>query len=285
MLHRRRKRLEEMARHEAEGTVFWTDIFDEPARTKILHAFRDSAGEYDLDTYCRYARGLILRDEGWMSLTSPAANPVTDFLNYIMVCGDDMMPTVIEAMVAALDGANVGGISQWEGRNRIRALIPTILREHRISFDLIQNQMVEFSSREMHEAVMVPALTLLGGRSELRQAESAYRDALEEISKGKPGDAITDAGTALQETLVALGCSGNALGPLIKSASSKGLLAPHDATLSDAIGKILHWVSADRSETGDAHQATGATVDDAWFVVHIVGALILRLVQGGPRGS
>lgn len=58
--------------------------------------------------------------------------------------------------------------------------------------------------------------------------------ALGEISNGKPGDAITDAGTALQETLTALGCDGNNLGALIKSAKAKGLLAAHDAR--DGVG-------------------------------------------------
>lgn len=285
MLHRRRKRLEEMARQEAAGANFWTDEFDEATRTKILHAFTDAVGDYELPTYASYARGLILRDEGWMRLTNQDTNSTYDFLNFLAVCEDDMVPTVVEAMFEAVAKAAVGGFGQWEAQRRLSSVIAVILREHRISYDLIDGQMVEFSSREMHEAVMVPALSLLAGRADLDKAESAYRDALDEISKGKAGDAITDAGTALQETLVVLGCSGNALGPLIKSAKSQGLLAAHDTPLLDAIERTMQWVSADRSETGDAHQAADATVDDAWFIGHIVGALMLRLAHGGPRGA
>ncbi len=65
-------------------------------------------------------------------------------------------------------------------------------------------------------------------------------------------------------------------------ARKKGVLAPHDATLAAGIEKIIDWVCADRSETGDAHNAKPATRDDAWFAVHVVGALILR-PAGGTR--
>jgi hypothetical protein len=41
--------------------------------------------------------------------------------------------------------------------------------------------------------------------------------------------------------------------------------------------KLVDWVSASRSDRGDAHSASNATRPDAWLVVHVVGALILRL--------
>jgi hypothetical protein len=286
VLHRRRKRLEKLARREAEeGASFWTSSFDETVRTKIVHAFRDAAGGYDED-YASFARNLILRDEGLMYLTSPTVNHTYDLLNFVMQCDDDFVPTVVEAMLTSFAKSSTSyGSRRWEAPALFRDVIAVVLLEHRVNYDLIDDQMVEFSSREMHESVMVPTLTLLAGRTDLAAAEAAYRDALDEISKGKPGDAITDAGTALQETLLALGCSGNALGPLIKSAKGKGLLARHDSPLLDAVEKTMHWVSADRSESGDAHQVADASSDDAWFIVHIVGAVILRLAQGGPRAA
>jgi len=250
----------------------------------VLHAFRDAAGDYSLADFAVPARALMLRDEGLMFLTNPRMNETNDLLNYLMNCPDEMVPTVIEAMaVVTRDQTLRFSAQRYEANRTFADAVSTTLREHRISYDLIDGRMIEFSSREMHVAVTVPALTLLAGRPELKQVESAYRDALDEISKGKPGDAITDAGTALQETLTALGCTGNALGQLIRSAKTKGFLAPHDGPLLEGIEKVLHWVSADRSESGDAHSATTASVDDAWFIVHIVGAVILRLVQGGPR--
>ena len=56
-----------------------------------------------------------------------------------------------------------------------------------------------------------PTLRLLAGRPGWEAVETAYQKALEEISDGEADDAITDAGTALQEALVLLGCEGNAL--------------------------------------------------------------------------
>jgi hypothetical protein len=112
-----------------------------------------------------------------------------------------------------------------------------------------------------------------------------YQKAIMELAASHADDAITDAGTALQETLTVLGCSGNSLGPLITDARKRGLLAPHDAKLDQSISNIMVWVSADRSELGEAHHVSDATVEDAWLIVHIVGALILRLASGPPRGT
>ena len=142
--------------------------------------------------------------------------------------------------------------------------------------------MVPFESKEMHQAVVEPALQLLHN-PKFEKAEKANRQALEELSKGTPGDAVTDAGTALQETLTTLGCDGNSLGQLIKSARAKGLLAPHDARMTKAIEDVMEWVSADRSEKGDSHKAETAQKEDAWFIIHVVGALIVRLAGRSRR--
>jgi hypothetical protein len=196
-----------------------------------------------------------------------------------------MVPSVIEAMsVVCNDGSISRRTNNWNSPTFDR-MVNNILREHRVSYELANSQMIEFSSREIHEELVTPTLQLLAGRPDGARVESAYQAALSEISKGQPSNAITDAGTALQETLATLGCSGNSLGPLAKSAREKGLLAPHDSPMVSAVEKIVHWVSADRSELGDAHEVSSATVDDAWFIVHIVGALILRLSKASPRSQ
>ena len=82
---------------------------------------------------------------------------------------------------------------------------------------------------------------------------------------------------------MAVGCEGNQLGDLIKSARTRGLIAAHDSPLLDVIEKALNWVAADRSQTGDSHHASHASRDDAWLIVHIVGAFIVRLAAGEPR--
>jgi len=285
VLHNRRKRLRELAEKEAAGTSFWTDKFGGTVRTKILHALSDSAGQYGVATACEIARGQILRDEGLQYLANRTTNPANDFVTYLMTCPDSMVPTVIEAAAVILNDYSFQNkvAFKYDTGEVFRARIEEILREHRISFELINGEMVEFSSRELHSEVVAPALSLLAGDQAWKRVEAAYRDALEEISKGKAGDAITDAGTALQVALVVVGCEGNALGPLIKSARNKGLLAPHDSPMLDAIEKLLSWVSADRSQSGDSHSSSEATIDDAWLIVHVVGAIILRISKGTRR--
>lgn len=287
MLYGRRKRLDEMAAREAAGESFWTKKFDNSVRTKMVLAFRNAAPYKD---YYAYAREAILHDEGKFFLCTDQLDDPEDLINFLLMCDDETVPTVIEAMAQACNSsslAGAGGMS-WYQRQQTRTFEPaisSILREHRISYDLTQGQMIPFSAKELHQEVVVPSLSLLAGRSELDKVESSYRSALEEIAGGNAADAITDAGAALQEMLSSLGCQGNALGPLIASAKAKGLLAPHDSPMLMAVEKVLHWVSADRSEKGDAHGVRTATVEDAWFTVHIVGAAILRLSKGSSRAS
>ena len=282
MLHRSRKRQEALARDEARGVSFWSESFSENARVRIMHAFADSIAQFGVPQAATYAWNLILRDEGLIFLVDPYVAPPDDISNYLMTCQDDMVPTVVEAFAnATRSGPNRGPNSAKVFEYSVKK----ILREYRISFDLIEGTMIEFSSQELHVAVVSPTLHLLSKSHEWGSVEKSYKDALEEISDGKPGDAITDAGAALQECLTLLGCEGNALGPLIKSARKNALFAAHDGPMIDGIDKVLHWVSADRSEMGDAHIASPASIDDAWLIVHVVGAIILRLARGTARNK
>ena len=155
-----------------------------------------------------------------------------------------------------------------------------------MSFEFIEGEMVPMESRELHAEIVAPTLRLLA-RSDGRwqSVEKAYRASLDELARGKGADAITDAGTALQEALEVIGARGNSLGPLIKSARQKGLLAAHDQPMLDALVRLVEWVSADRSQMGDSHHADAAHTDDAWLTVHVVGALILRLSKDVSRSS
>ena len=136
----------------------------------------------------------------------------------------------------------------------------------------------------MHTKVVVPTLSLLGGDNRYRDVETAYQEALGEISNGSPDDAVTDAARALETMLAILGCSGNTLGKKLTDARSRGLFGDHDSQLREALMKVGSWVASDRAETGDAHPGGVAIVDDAWLIVHIVGALILRLSRTPIRG-
>ena len=215
---------------------------------------------------------MILYDEGWSSLNDYYNNETEDFFVYLDGCPHSMMPTVVEAIASAL---RLHAERGWPIRTDVFAShVNDVLAEDRVSYELIEGQMIERGVQELHVALVVPTLRLLAGRTGWEGVETAYQNAIKEIGVD-PADAITDAGTALEEALVLLGCEGNALGSLLVSARKKGLLAAHDA-------KIIDWVSADRSSKGDADNATPATRDDVWLTVHVVGALLVRLA-GGAR--
>lgn len=172
----------------------------------------------------------------------------------------------------------------YTSRALFEGLVNDILREHRVAYKFVDGDLVPFKSDELLQEVVEPAVRLLVSR-EFSGAQAAYLAALEEIVNGEPGNAITDAGTALQETLQALGCEGGALGPLIKDAKKRGLLAGHDQNLAAGVTKFLDWASADRSELGDSHNHSHATLDDAWLMVHVAGALIVRLAAEPTRAA
>ena len=154
------------------------------------------------------------------------------------------------------------------------------LREHRIKFDFVGLRIVSLDSEEMHVEVVIPVLKLLAGSPDWAEVEKAYQDALGELHNGKPEDAITDAAVALEEALKLRGCAGNTLSKKLKDAINKGVLAPHDQKLGDTYRLLGEWLEADRSASGDAHNAEQALRDDGWLFVHIAGALILRLSKG-----
>ena len=273
-LHLRRKQKKEVADAEAAGQSFWTDEFTAKTRSRIetvLVAMR-SALQFSESSDVARQIDLMMRNQLGLSITSSGyIADWSDVRTYLGGCDDAVMPSFLEATFDAFTRNYVDVQKFVPGLN-------VILREERVAFEFIADQMVEIESTELHAEVVAPVLRLLSGRAGWADVETAYHNALHELAGGDPADAITDAGTALQEALTLLGCKGNSLGPLIDDAAKRGLIAKHDKPL-------LHWVSADRSTTGDAHGVTGASRQDAWLAVHVVGAIILRLASGAARGK
>lgn len=266
-----RKREREIAELEASGQDLWTDGFEPRALTRLDEVWQiaEDARQYDWQRF-RDAVTRRLRFEGGHPIqftVAPgffSANPNMD---------PELRLDLLQAVVEEYD-PEVEGVEYAVNR---------ILDEHRISYRLVEGTVVERSSDELFTSVVEPALQLLVG-SDYTAAHDCYLKALKELTSHDAGDAITDAGTALQETLTALGCSGNALGSLIADAKSRGLLGPQDSPLTTGIVKFADWVSAERSTTGDAHHHSDAEVADAWLMVHVVGALIVRLVDPNSKG-
>ncbi len=286
MLHLERKRIEELAKREAAGESLWTDSFSEPVRTKIFYAYLDTAGDYRQNGQI-HARGLILRDLGLFVLHSRQHNELTDFFDYFMDCKSSEFPTVVEALIESLRLTEKNSYDHMHPNpasyEKFTQEVMGILLRERISFEIIDGEMVEYASLALHALVTKPVLTLIGNSPKWEPVESAFHNALREISEGHAADAITDAATALQETLQILGCDGKTLGSLVNSAKDKGLLASQDINLTNAIESGLKWVAAERNERSDAHKAEERPIADAWLIVHVVGALILRLAQEEGR--
>lgn len=287
-LYHRRNEINEIERQEAEGVSFWTTSFPEATRNRIALIMRGGPGRMDYPVLLE-AMNLLLLDLGELSLYPGNSAPEADFFKYLAECSDDQVPSVIEAFGhgygrlfeqnaqrQAFSEGKVAEVPPSVSDPQYVREINRVLREDRIAFQFINGDMVPFASRELHVEVVQPVLRLLA-TSGWERVEASYQDALSEIARGSGANAITDAGTALQEALVQLGASGNQIGDLIASAKKRGLIAGHDESLLRVIEKACQWVSADRSVTGDTHNADPASIDDAWFTVHIVGAIIVRL--------
>ena len=277
MLFSERQRLNEIMDSESKGNSVWTEQLGPEVRTKLrftvvdLHNYYHSRGK---DKLISRAAHRTRRALGRLSLGPSEPKSIEgDALAALQYSDEDIVFSFLEALVLSLSDVN-----DSVGLNKFMESVKEILLSHRVSYDFLDGQFIPFESREMHQSVVAPTLTLLGGNERLAGVEKAYRDALDQIHEGNPENSITDAGTALQEALRALGCKGNSLKPLAKSAQQKGILTGHDM-------KLINWVESDRSNTGDTHNASPASVEDAWLTVHIVGAIILRITHNTPRPS
>lgn len=297
-LYKRRRELAAIRDRESKGESFWTEEFSVATRNRLILVMLSSAAGGDYQSI-ETAKQILLSDLGQLSLFRNAAGDSRDqFFRYLAECDHDMVPSVVEAFLEGSSRAFrensrrqafMSGI--WQSDDSTAGLdfelvreVNRILAEDRVAFELVNGEMVPFASRSMHREVVEPVVRLLAEPG-WERVEKSFQDALSELSRGKGANAITDAGTALQEALIFLGADGNQLGDLTTSAKAKGIIAAHDAPLLNAIERACRWVSADRSNTGDAHNSDDASREDAWFTVHVVGAIVLRLSTRRPRAE
>jgi len=268
-----------MEDREAAGESFWTETLPPEAIRKIAQAIEDAEATARGDTFLFH--DLVLRVRDTVTRDTGAPNLPASPERLVAVNDTGVALSYVEATYKVLR-------EQYQSEplaEEFAETVNTALLAHRVRYRFIpeDGQIVPLDSQELHSAVVEPALVLLRGKRDFADAHESYLNALKELSESEPANAITDAGTAFQQTLEALGCEGNSLGPLIKSAKSKGLLARHDAQLEAGIKSFMDWVSADRSEKGDSHKPGSKELGDAWLMVHVVGALIVRLAGESSR--
>lgn len=266
-------------------------VLRDHAPASFVHAF-DIAMAATVDTVDAAMTGLLLREWG-TDLDGKSA------LNFLQSSANDgQVLDIIEAWFPATSGllerlTNRIDEPPWRLTNpratqadyeliasSVRDRVNTILDEDDIAWQLHREVFIPRSSVAMHATIIEPVLALTSGNPGLMHVELAFGAALGEMRHGVPADAITDAGRALQETLVAVGARGNSIGSLLNDLRKKELITAYDSKLAEGIALIGEWVSADRSERGDAHREGDATRDDAWLAIRVSGALILRLLAG-----
>ena len=282
-LRKHRRQVEEL---EEEGKNLWTDELKETTRIKLVHAVgslvRDAGYYFDekmaevANLVCSQA-GLISLSHSYNLRTSSSAEEIGNAI-LTQRCEEEIVFSILEAIwdIAPYYPDNL----QISPRVKYTEEIRTILEDCRISYDFVEGNIVPRGEQEMHVEVVVPAITLLSCRSGLEDAERNYMEALTSIREQRFDDAVTNAASAVEATLRILDC-GDTQTPLAKRgaiAIEKNLLAPHDRGL-------LGWITATRGSEGDAHgQGSHTARADAWLVVHVAGALILRLADGPNRG-
>jgi hypothetical protein len=305
-LYRARKLILEKAAKLAAGEpVPLTKGFAKEVRTKLCWAMHDSSPASiqpevginpSWEDVGQHLQLVLLRSWGRTTRLAPSTGTEAhgDVTGYVINhATDEEVVEVVEAWFDAIGAAiksTHAGSAGWIGyvpmedgevvhgtpiqercSAAFRQAANDIFDLHDIGYQINGTEVVERESMVMHAEVVAPVLSLLHGDKRLAAVERAYQHALRELKpEGDPADAITDAATALQEMLQALGAKGNALGPLKADAIRMAILRPYDA-------KLVDWTSAIRSDRGDAHSASQATPEEAWLVVHVVGALILQL--------
>src|SRR5207302_10446592 len=120
--------------------------------------------------HLRLASGL-----GKFRLTDePGLTPDQDFINYVRIGPDRKVPSIIEAMIYALDQVGGTGFFRIAGSTGgFKDDVKRILLEHRVGWNLVGDQMIERNSQELHAGVIEPAVRLLAGRPDLAAVESA----------------------------------------------------------------------------------------------------------------
>lgn len=298
-LYVERLRRKAQAEALATGAAQWTDDLEAVVRLKLKLAWTDTISVIrpeDRD----YLVGAIKR----RTLRSLGCAVEPDNMEAVVISGggyrhsSEQLLSLIEAEHEALKHLADSRMDPWGGPtlhsgaggfgfgertvdvDAFRADVNRILEAHLVAFHLHDNsRLVPVASHEMHDAVVAPTLYLLHSEPKFAGAETAYQNALKELRNHDAGDAITDAATALQEVLTALGCAGGALGDLLSSARKKGLLTGADTPLTESIGRTVNWVAAKRNQ-GEAHRGDpDINMSDAWMMVHVVGALTIRLSE------
>ena len=275
---------ERAARERAQGPT-WSPVIPDNIRARLRDALLSSVdGGIRARTALANEARAILESHSEHSAVLVNAETLFTFSRSPAELVDVLDATGIALVRLAerLDGTSIRPLldDSYEYRaEEYFAKANDILLEGRVSYTYIRGRLKERGAEPLHTDVLRPAEAALTSDPSFANAESAYQDALTAMASGHYGASITSAGSALQQTLVALGAEGQNLGALMSDAKRRGFLMGHDEKLVSAYKAIADWITADRSNRGTAHAASSSGRADAELAIHVVASLIVRLAK------
>lgn len=278
------RRRREQAAAEAQAGIEWIDGCPVTVGTEVLVA---------LEELTNISHRVLQRADNRLGGTRPNSYLVADLL-----AGEGTDEDRLDAL-AAVVGAFV-----WLGHNdnelidsysnrpdyapeySLDTFIEVVndrLLHARVNWLFEDGRFQERGNSVMHSEVLRPATLLLGDDPAFSTASDAFQSALTRLSKGETDVALTQAATALQEFFRALGVNGgNSVSDQLDHAQRQNIISPVDRAL---MKPLIDWVNGDRSERGNAHRHREGDVSkaDAWLMMHVVGAVMVRLSNREPR--
>lgn len=178
--------------------------------------------------------------------------------------------------------SNIGDYEPEYSAEKFIEVVNDRLLHARVDWHFEDGRFQERGNYILHSEVLRPATVLLADDPAFAAASAAFQSALSRLSKGETDVALTEAATSLQEMLRALGVGGNSVKDQLDNAQKQKLISPADRGL---MRPLFDWVNGDRSQRGNAHyhRAGDVTKADAWLMMHVVGALMVRLSNREPR--
>jgi hypothetical protein len=175
-----------------------------------------------------------------------------------------------------------GAERAWYDTDKLTEALNNLLLFERVDWEIAGGEFVRRGNSILHAEVVQPALTLLANSPQFNVASEGFQSALNSLSHNREGEAVTMAATSLQEFFRGLGANGNSLPDQLNEAQKKGVITKADRSL---LKPLVDWMNADRSDHGTAHKVTNGAVtrDDAWLMLHVAAALMVRLSNGEPR--
>lgn len=292
------KRQQELAQAEARsrgegGDGYFVDEAPQEFRQQLWYAIDTATtwpGVYRVyevrDYLLQSIRRYLSEEYGWSSLAGdPSADHQTDVGLFVtQIASTTQLMDVIDGVITVLVREATTSTSghRLDALNALKSFSDTVvrrLREHRLAYDVVDLKVVAKQSEELHQQVVVPALTLLHSQVQYADAEKQYHDALDELAAGNWADAVTDANAAVENLLrTIVGFQQGQLPGLLAEARKRGLFGDNQANRIKKVVTGLTALSDVRNTDSDAH---GNDTDPAtaWLAVHWAGALLVYLVQ------